>query len=60
MPSRRARTNRALRAIVELHLPGLIAGPDANRYVDRPSLVPAENLKREEEWKRIRGRIWMT
>ena len=49
-PGYQVRMNRVLRAFMELHLSGLIDGPDANRYVDQPSLVLAENLKREEEW----------
>lgn len=35
---------------MEMRLPGLIDGPEANRYVDQPPLVLATNLKREEEW----------
>ena len=49
-PGYQVRMNRVLRAFMEMHLSGLIDGPDANRYVDRPSLVLAENLKLEEEW----------
>lgn len=49
-PGYQPRMNRVLRAFMELRLCGLVAGPDANRYVDAPSLVLAENLRREKEW----------
>ena len=47
-PGYQPRMNRVLRAFMELRLSGLVEGPDANRYVDQPSLVLAETLRREE------------
>ncbi len=40
-----------LRAFMEVRLPGLIDGPDADRYADEPARVRADTLGADAEWK---------